>query len=221
MKRQHSACNIAPSSAAKVLFGSKADSIRARTIWEKVKTKDQCTAVLKDEAKVCWLCGNPVDPTLPNTDPLSIQCEHVLPVMQAVIFLQLYSREHQDNITEAIKLEYAWSHAVCNRIKTNSVFILETDDGNYSVNTPEIQRVLTEIQKNTPVANNQSVNVVSKIQLIVDYLNREPGSANLKLLAGVIDCLEDITPTAKRRLSLGGKRKRNSKLKRTRRHKRK
>lgn len=191
----HGACSIAPSSAARLLFGSPADRVRSRTIWEKVKTKEQCMAVLKDQPKVCWLCGNGIDSTLPSNNPLSIQCEHILPVMQAVIFLQLYSRDHGDNITDPMKMEYAWAHAKCNNIKTNTVFIEETADLNYKVNIDSIRNVLTTISNSKVVPEFDIEDRVSKIQSrieeIVTYLNKEPGSANLRTLAGIIDCLEE------------------------------
>lgn len=217
------ACSIGASSAQKLFFGSEKLTRRARDIWEKVKTKEQCVEVLKDEPNVCWLCGNTVNLTMPPGSPRSPQCEHILPVIQAVLFLQLYSKDYGDNITPAMKLEYGWSHAVCNRVKTNVVFMKDDGSGNFIVDSNAITKVLTEIASSPgrpPFDLKQRTDAVTtKIESIANYLNREPGLANMNVLAGVIDCLTEIRPSVADRLAaaaMGGRRKRTKRSKRRR-----
>jgi hypothetical protein len=39
----------------------------------------------------CWICGLPIDEAIPG---LKSECEHVLPVMQAALFLELFGSKH-------------------------------------------------------------------------------------------------------------------------------
>ncbi len=102
-----------------------------RNFYEKSTPTTQCNNVLKSTPLVfgqtkCWICGF----TIPNnTDPaLRPECEHVFPIAQALFFIGLYSNEHKDDVDylEKLKLEYGWSHSVCNQIKNDSHFIEHT-----------------------------------------------------------------------------------------------
>ena len=42
-------------------------------------------------AENCWICGLPIDEAIPG---LKSECEHILPVMQAVLFLELFGSKH-------------------------------------------------------------------------------------------------------------------------------
>ena len=220
------ACSIGASSAQKLFFGSEKLTRRARDIWEKVNTKQQCVEVLKDKPNICWICGNTVNLTMPKGSPRSPQCEHILPVIQAVLFLQLYSTQYKDDITAAMELEYGWSHAVCNNAKTNIVFMKDDGSGNFMVDKSAIKSVLTALSK-TPGAppfnlEQREKAVTDKIEEITNYLNREPGLANMNVLAGVINCLTDVRPSVAKKLDMaametdGGRRKRTKRNKRRR-----
>jgi hypothetical protein len=66
----------------------------------------------------CWLCGFP----LYSDDP--VHCEHVLPIMRAMLMLGVY---HPQTVTEQnrkiIKLNYLYAHGSCNMAKSNLLLI--------------------------------------------------------------------------------------------------
>jgi hypothetical protein len=93
----------------------------------------QCNKTVK-EVKLreteCWICGMPIweaGSTLPaETDNgHSPECEHILPIAQAALFLQIYDRANSSS--ELFKLEYAWSHKTCNQTKNADVYFQKRD----------------------------------------------------------------------------------------------
>ena len=54
------------------------------------------------------------------------QCEHILPVCSGLMFLELASTLTQKvshTVKEMVKLEYRWSHSLCNGIKSDRSLI--------------------------------------------------------------------------------------------------
>jgi len=76
----------------------------------------------------CWICGVAIDM---NVDLYKPECEHIFPIAQAIAFTGLFSsslyKSLQDTqktpYIEGLKLEYAWSHKICNRVKNATHFI--------------------------------------------------------------------------------------------------
>jgi hypothetical protein len=71
--------------------------------------------------RICYLCGRSIQPGEPT-----MECEHVLPVITALSHIWL-AQERMATYTpeerKILRLEYAWSHKCCNRIKSNYEFI--------------------------------------------------------------------------------------------------
>lgn len=81
------ACTVGLKSLFKIINDRSPEGREARRFFEQTKTSIQCKKVLTDKTH-CWLCGN----SFGRPDPYLLpQCEHVLPVAQGVIFLELYS----------------------------------------------------------------------------------------------------------------------------------
>jgi hypothetical protein len=74
----------------------------------------------------CWICGMVIpfataDLHCGHENGLAGECEHILPIAQAAMFLQLYDAKNKADL-DIYKLEYAWSHKLCNRTKNDDVY---------------------------------------------------------------------------------------------------
>jgi len=125
-----------PSIFARALFSQPAITVwqntvttRLRYIWELHSEDAQCNAILQSNGvgQECYICGLLIQPKTGNRNPLGPSCEHILPVMQAIFFLDLY--RETDPLTEErrafLQMEYAWSHLCCNEVK-NVTSLLKT-----------------------------------------------------------------------------------------------
>jgi len=100
----------------------------SRDIFEIADPEDQCQGAIGDITygeTPCWICGMPIyfsKEDLPGKDANghSPECEHVLPIAQAALFLQLYDKSNTDAAQFA--LEYDWAHKTCNQTKNNDVY---------------------------------------------------------------------------------------------------
>lgn len=66
---------------------------RVRGLWEFSSPDDQCIKVIRrpgetEDSKKCWLCDGVLDPNEKNL--LAPSCDHVLPIAQAAMFLELF-----------------------------------------------------------------------------------------------------------------------------------
>ena len=137
----------------------------ARGIWELTAAREQCKNVLEPLVigkSLCWICGF----LILQLSGLTYECEHVLPVAQAVFFLNLYSPNlqqrmighekeffHINNDTniqkqwaewnkQALHLEYDFAHEYCNQIKKDASFIRFDSLGNIIPNEQNISDYL-------------------------------------------------------------------------------
>ena len=199
-----------------------------RAIYEGSSPTTQCNNTVKPvtENTLCWLCGIKLDTseTIVENGMKPI-CEHVLPIAQAVFFLGLYStRKIQpsegmpDIPDEIIKLEYEWSHEVCNGEKSNIVLIKEESlsDGtpSWSPDTDAITALLNKIENSTRADSATLKKLISqtpgwlgyrqkaifeRVKKVTDFINRpaEPGFGNLTELAGWASLVDPISMTDK------------------------
>ena len=98
----------------------------------------------------CWICGMVIpfatdDMKCGYENGLAGECEHILPIAQAAIFLQLYDKGNKNS--DLFKLEYAWAHKLCNRTKNDDVYFRPEFDsaGVPLIDEAAFSRVLTEI----------------------------------------------------------------------------
>ena len=123
-----------------------------RKIWEEFDPDPQCQKTIGSaEGKECWICGMAVDPaqhhptkaerdTGTKTNPFAPECEHILPIAQAALFLDLYQAtpNKEEKLAarrtkrpapilpipnNVYKLEYDWSHSLCNQTKNDDVYL--------------------------------------------------------------------------------------------------
>lgn len=112
----------------------------ARCWWERSSPQTQCSNAIGNfqiGTTVCYICGFPLEESGNNNTP---ECEHILPVFKAALYLHLYNAEYKNivqnykfgkrltNDTDAmiakeIDMEYAWAHKCCNQVKSDSDFI--------------------------------------------------------------------------------------------------
>ena len=96
---------------------------------------DQCQGALQQTnpfipgKSLCWICGF-VIPDVPPGTGFSMECEHVLPIAQAVFFIDLYRGKHTpQSVVKLVQAEYDWAHRVCNQIKNDTHFLRITGEG--------------------------------------------------------------------------------------------
>ena len=109
---------------------------KIRDIYEPTNPTTQCYNVVVNEFELgkteCYICNTIIrgkHGTLTRKSPteyIAPECEHILPIIQAVFFLDLYRRPRQLEDTktkETLRLEYDWAHMRCNRLKSDISFI--------------------------------------------------------------------------------------------------
>ena len=97
------------------------DKNTCRAIFELSAVETQCNNVVEPKKKEddnCYICGFEFDQ---NVEGLQRTCEHILPIIQAVFFLELYTNGKP--ITDVLRLEYDWAHRCCNYVKNDYSFL--------------------------------------------------------------------------------------------------
>lgn len=146
----------------KALFPEKAVSIwtevlkkNCRDIYEPSAVESQCNNTIgkvKDTDK-CYICGFDFDE---KTNGLQPTCEHILPIIQAIFFLDLYrgadKGKHTPEQMDILRKEYAWAHRCCNYVKADNSFLVTKIDRatsfpkwDFGVN--QTTKVLSDIHK--------------------------------------------------------------------------
>jgi hypothetical protein len=111
----------------------------ARDWWERTSPTGQCGNVIGPfvpDVTVCYICDIPIQS--------NAECEHILPVFSAAMYLTLYRNDYkvitdkvkkgislnpdEQKIYNELKLEYAWAHRCCNQKKSNINFLTYTSD---------------------------------------------------------------------------------------------
>lgn len=143
---------------------------KIRKIWELSTPTTQCHNVIGPVHgnTECWICGlgivsnenflrimNPKGLALKveqqkdllKTNGMSAQCEHILPIVEAVIYLKLYNSDHKGAITSRHAVEYGWAHATCNYEKNDLSALIFGH--NITINRRKIQHLLEKIYNST------------------------------------------------------------------------
>lgn len=139
-----------------------------RAIYELSSATTQCanvTGIRNPNGLPCYVCGMAIDEsdiikegkTYINQG-LTSECEHILSIAQAIIFLGLYwdkagRAEKSGQLfmppDKALELEYAWSHRTCNQVKSDESFLSFNPSTNqFVVNQPKLRTYLVEIYNN-------------------------------------------------------------------------
>ncbi len=202
---------------AQALFGKEAvDAVKAknipiREIWELSSPTTQCENTIGKVTShtKCWICGLSINKfNLGMTE----ECEHILPIAQAVIFLRLYNNGHKtirastnDSEKKMLELEYGWAHVVCNQEKSDLCPFRLTRENILKINKGDISNLLRKIYYST---RSDSANLKKALEglyptveefiaarlpsieqrytHIKTYIERgDPGSVGLTVLAGL------------------------------------
>lgn len=187
-----------------------------RQIYELSDVNAQCNHVVKPKEPkddVCYICGFAFDETV---EGLQRACEHILPIVQAVFFLELYTTGKP--INDAQLLEYDWAHRCCNYVKNDYSFLTTRMKNNYptyvfnanqaSVTLSLIQNTKTDpktgqqkyiglehiqpkIELN-PVWKEQRLEYIRDVKMkpIVDYIGSH-GDNGVALMIGYKNCLDN------------------------------
>lgn len=146
----------------RALFPEKAVTIwtevlkkNCRDIYEPGGIEAQCNNVIgkvRDEDK-CYICGFDFND---RTEGLQPTCEHILPIIQAIFFLDLYrgseKGKHTPEQMDILRKEYAWAHRCCNYVKADNSFLVTKIDRSTSLpkwdfGLNQTTRVLSDIHK--------------------------------------------------------------------------
>jgi hypothetical protein len=191
----------------KVVEVLKEKKMTYRDIWETSSPTTQCGNTIGDAVdgvSVCWLCGYVIDMSV---DALRPECEHVLPVGQALVFLDLYKHSiHKGDISKELekmlKLEYRWAHSVCNRIKSDTNFLGFNKLGEPIILERVIRDYLTEIYSKSDEIkglvgrgkivnewiNSRFADISKQLNGIIKFINLR--TTGLLLLSGVASLFE-------------------------------
>jgi len=195
--------------------------LKIRSIWELAKPKSQCLNTIGPVTKdtKCWICGNQI-PLKPKKEEFGLiaQCEHVLPIAQAVLLLGLYSPvdKNDPKRTEYLQKEYGWAHATCNQTKSDRVLfkIHETEENRFDIDNYAVESLLHDIfktnRKDGVVLRKQlehtygkkisqfiaarSKEMTLKMQTLLDHINGrlKEGGPGLHILTATINSQENI-----------------------------
>jgi len=213
----HEYSEIGLQDLAILLFGEETvkevkKKMDVREIWNISTNTTQCNNVIgKVNAETpCWICGLKIDASDPGMSP---ECEHVLPVAQAVIYLSLYSAKKKHNTTPertVRKMEYGWAHTVCNQDKSDICCMVNAgnkaavSDRNikyilkkiYTSNRADSVKIKSEVKALYPTLDSfidgRLGPVRKRYEDIVDYLNPSSGENRFKLtiLAGLVTAMD-------------------------------
>ena len=161
---------------SRLIFGADTTCKQARKFWEPSSPTTQCNNVFITgpfkNGTICYICGMEINKVAAaanesNTDDSddsddidengkdgrNPECEHILPIGLAIIYLGLYStsfKEREWYNKDILKYEYAWAHRTCNQIKSDESFItVDKDNTAFDVNNINLKKFLGRIWTTT------------------------------------------------------------------------
>lgn len=201
-----------------------------RDIYEHGSVEAQCNNTIEKvnrSTDVCYICGfgfyeSKDDPDLvaeyPDEDVrqgVEPTCEHILPIIQAIFFLDLYRPTDKGNLTpeqlSILKKEYSWAHECCNLVKSDNSFLVtkinkKTHQPSWDFNSKYTKELLTKISetvlfKGIEVIQSQIDDVDkwvdgrtdyirdNKIKPILEYISSR-GMGGTIMLIGLGNCVD-------------------------------
>jgi flagellar motility protein MotE (MotC chaperone) len=154
----------------------------------------------------CYLCGYKME----GNEDLAPSCEHVLPIIQAIFFLDLYRHRDKEIGPDKKKLfsyEYEWAHRKCNLAKESHGFLETRIDSATSLPTWEFSetgaRTILELiyEQNTivreKIGKDKEAWVVSqtkiiketRIDQIVEHIKSQ-GNGGMVVMMGLNNCVD-------------------------------
>lgn len=195
-------------------------NVNVRSLYEISSPTTQCENILGKfkNGTVCYICGLPIiQQKTKGVDGRNPECEHILPIAQAVIFLNLYSAKVKTNTLlyrpDVLHLEYGWSHRTCNQVKSDNSYIdyiaSKSVGSKFLVEQKGLKKLLQQIWRNTrkdSTGFNSELKqvyghsektfidtrlpvIVNRFQMITDFLNSYD-SPEMVVLIGAAKALE-------------------------------
>lgn len=164
---------------SKLIFGQDITCKQARKFWEPSSPTTQCNGTIGpfNNGVECYICGMPIvrvvrararseslgaasgvattdngdsdDSDTSNIDGRNPECEHILPIALAVLYLGLYSPIFKNSKwynKDIVKHEYAWAHRTCNQVKSDRSFIkMNPDHTQFILNIDKINIFLLDL----------------------------------------------------------------------------
>jgi len=148
-------------------------------------------------------------------DGLDAECEHILPIADAILYLGLESPQFKGNPyydRKILDYEYAWAHRTCNQIKSGTSYIDQDKKGQFIVDKRGLTKLLKSIWNTTRSDSvefkkalhasytnedefvkirmgEKKPSLIDPFQLVVNYLNKF-AAPNLLLLSGICKMVE-------------------------------
>jgi len=111
----------------------------------------------------CWICGIPIT----SARGLTAECEHVLPIADAAVYLELYNKKFKGNLTKLLKKEYAWGHRICNQEKSDMTPLSVVND-KFVINERKIMNLLDLIFSSTRLGSSDL-----RAKILAEYATKE------------------------------------------------
>lgn len=157
----------------------------------------------------CWLCGYELYRNGKTVDVIA--CEHILPVIQAVLFADIaLPNLPSTSQADLVKAEYAWAHTSCNEPKSSSVFIKEIHDNTghivkWDIDGDEIRKILRktiplirkknidggQIMDESEWIEGRLVEIARRIKPILDKINFGEDTVRYNILLSAAKLLDD------------------------------
>lgn len=134
----------------------------------------------------CWLCGFKVDVAKQWPHPDSPICDHVLPIIMATVYFKVL-KSLRGEIDDVLKLEYRWTHVLCNSLKSDLNLITMDESGKFIPYEEACKNLLAEIKRsgrNFDIPTRYRSLVSTTLGPICEILNKG-GEQKLKELAGI------------------------------------
>lgn len=172
------------------------EKLTARKVYKQSSDVAQCTAVLGPlihGTTVCWICGLKIKKNA-ESKKHAAECEHILPIKDAVILLELHSKNTAGN--KLTKLAYGWAHTTCNQEKsTMSPIYIDNikEEGRYihvrKINSGPVKKVLGDIFDSTRTDNDTLKEDLVKNYRTKDNFIKERTKAMLEKYQNIIDSI--------------------------------
>jgi hypothetical protein len=183
-----------------------------RAIYELHTPKMQCekadTLLGRTIPPNCYLCGYAME----GNEDLAPSCEHVLPIIQAIFFLDLYRHRDKEFGPDKKKLfsfEYEWAHRKCNTAKESHGFLETRIDSMttfptwefspsgartileliYEQNTAIRQKIGNEKSKEEWILAQTKTIKETRIDQIVEHIKSQ-GNGGMVVMMGLNNCVD-------------------------------
>ena len=155
LDKNHSASALFEAIMPPIVVSRWKDELKknCRKAYEPSNPETQCNNTIGPFTdQPCYICGFPITPEEPEPSFFYSTCEHILPIIQAIFFLDLYRGSDKNLLTpeqlSVLKLEYAWAHQSCNMEKSDDSYLCTALDGKFPTwvySEKNIRQILTNI----------------------------------------------------------------------------